>query len=371
MQKINLSQANALQSAIKSARLIEKQVKNYKSPAEAAIDLAELDDKFTKLYLAQQDYTPAQILNSFSKEDNEWIKEAVAINLNTDTHTLLFLLDSNIKAVNIAIAKNLKINNEIVNRLLLLEDEDINTALAGNENLPSIYFNMLSDKSFNTKLALAVNNSTPGVVLDTIVKSKDKRLLIACSINKNLSEKSFNELLKSKEEIVLAGLALNDHITTQQLSDIRNSTDSTLILKNVSENPKVSHEDLIYLASNKSALIRVSVAKNTKDQETLDLLSKDGSILVLEEVAKNPNTHDLSLKNLLEFDDKHLNEYISVHLNATPEILEEVFYASYWKTRLNVLDHYNCPENVINFALSDKSEKVRNKAKKLLEGGVL
>lgn len=231
--------------------------------------LEELANKYP-YGVASNPSTPPDLLEKLSNE----CPYQVASNPNAPKDLLEKWINHPDFNVRINIAKNLKASGELLKKLYELRKEHK-------------LYNYIKEDEEQLLTELARNPNTPGEVLSKILKE-------ILYLNKEEYEiENENEFLK-KETIEIIILSKKLSTAVPQLVAVSNDIKEKELI-NTTIDPTTSTFKLKIYAENKSELVRIAVAMNTKTpRETLEKLKNDDSKLV--RMAAIQTLNDLSIE---------------------------------------------------------------------------
>ena len=265
--------------------------------------------------------------------------------------------------------------------------------------------------SFARQLAIAANDSVPGILLAELAKYDSSSIRRRVSENPNSFSETLAMLAEDDDEYIRSSVASNvnssfvtltklakdtsdyirwnvaENVSTpyKVLAKLANDKESDYVREKVAKNPSTKSETLAKLAKDKIDSVRIKVAQNINSfPETLEKLSKDSASYVRRGVAENPNTPLETLDFLASDTDAHVRKNVARNvtcpseildilckdispsvrwcavkvLNPFPKTLEDLLKESTF-VRMSVADNINCPQDYLANLALDEDKYVR------------
>ncbi|MEC8009378.1 MAG: F-box protein [Pseudomonadota bacterium] len=225
--------------------------------ANTAKELYELHNPMITGFLAENDATPSDILDSICRDslaDGDMIMLAdLAKNTsctpktlqliwdNTDKHNLdirmnlaenpsipdaLFTIIMNQPELHQCLAQNPHLPTKHVNSLLQSTDNNVRYSLAQNEHLLGVADTLAGeDQPVTVRAAAASNPQLSDAMMDTLLKTGIKEILVGLTNNPDLEPKMMNTLALHEDKEVSSSAALSPKLTESTLNILSRSTE--------------------------------------------------------------------------------------------------------------------------------------------------
>ena len=317
-----------------------------------------LNDEF-KLVLTEKETDP-RVLAKLAKDNDKYVRQAVAENKNTSAETLALLARDNGKYIRQSVAAN---NNTSAETLALLaRDNDVSVReyVAKNHNTHSEIFALLAKDNYEIiRQSVAEHNNTSPEILDLLAKDNNTYVRQSVAANNNTSKETLDLLAKNNGVFVKRNVAKNNNTSQETLVLLAKDNDA-IVRTNVAGNNNTSPETLALLAKDRDVSVRQHVAKNNNtSKETLSLLYKDYDEDVRIYVAANNNTPTKILFLLAKSNSIYVKTHLALNSNMSPEILALLAKDKYTSIRQHVAEHNNTSPATLALLAKDNDVHVR------------
>jgi len=305
-----------------------------------------LNDEF-KLVLTEKETDP-RVLAKLAKDNDKYVRQAVAENKNTSAETLALLARDNGKYIRQSVAAN---NNTSAETLALLaRDNDVSVReyVAENNNTsPATLALLAKDNDLNVRQNVAANNNTSAETLALLARDNDVSVREYVAKNHNTHSEIFALLAKDNYEIIRQSVAEHNN-TSPEILDLLAKDNNTYVRQSVAANNNTSKETLDLLAKNNGVFVKRNVAKNNNtSQETLVLLAKDNDAIVRTNVAGNNNTSPETLALLAKDRDVSVRQHVAKNNNTSKETLSLLYKDYDEDVRIYVAANNNTPTKIL------------------------
>ena len=153
---------------------LREQMAENSSSAEELEELAEDDEDYVRILVAENSNTPSSILEKLAEDDNTSVRSGVAGNSNTPSSILEKLAEDDDFGVRYGVAQNNNTPDSLLEKLGKDEEQAVRYWVAQNENTPvSVLEKLAGDEEEDIRQQVAENKSTPVSVLQKMGMSKD------------------------------------------------------------------------------------------------------------------------------------------------------------------------------------------------------
>jgi len=164
----------------------DKVADNDNTPAEILEKLSNDDNRAVRSSVANNPNTPVEVLKKLA-DDNFWgVRDRVANNPNTPAEVLKELADDDYWGVRFLVANNPNTPVEVLKKLADDNDEEVRYVLADNPNTPVEVLERLADDSDEARYRLTNNPNTPVEVLKKL--ANDHHKLVRRNAKKRLNQ---------------------------------------------------------------------------------------------------------------------------------------------------------------------------------------
>lgn len=160
------------------------------------------------------------MLSYLSKDDNNYVRNCVALNKNTSIEVLQYLINDKDYYIRGQIARHPNTTYDMMHELSKDNNGYIHQCLVSN---PNVYFHMLKeDTSVDLRVRIAQNPLTPIAVLETLSKDKDIHVLYTVAKNNNTPEHILNDFAQSDMVEICRAVASNWYTPVDTLKQLMN-----------------------------------------------------------------------------------------------------------------------------------------------------
>ncbi|VEP13171.1 hypothetical protein H1P_1870015 [Hyella patelloides LEGE 07179] len=209
------------------------------------------------------------------------------------------------------------------------------------------------------KLALAENSQTPIEILNILVESEDRDVLINLVCNPDIPALILDKIANFDDDFLHSFIAQNPNTSGEILSNlVEKSTDITT-LREVAQNPNTPQETIDYLKENSSYLIRIALAKNSQISEATALfLIKDSSRKVRKYLAINLNISLKIIETLARDRSSYVQVGVAKNPHTPPEILAKLATSEDCKVRRGVAENPQATLQILKRLKQDEDRLV-------------
>jgi len=198
---------------------LREQMAENSSSAEELEELAEDDEDYVRILVAENSNTPSSILEKLAEDDNTSVRSGVAGNSNTPSSILEKLAEDDDFGVRYGVAQNNNTPDSLLEKLGNDEEQAVRYWVAQNENTPvSVLEKLAGDEEEDIRQQVAENKSTPVSVLQKMGISKDS------SSDEQKTEKNKYEL----SMVRIGGEVVVGSITKEQYDYWHNKSDEEI-----------------------------------------------------------------------------------------------------------------------------------------------
>jgi len=190
------------------------------------------------------------MLRKYAKDEDEELRQAVAENEFTPTDILTMLAMDNSKAIRRSVAQNIS-------------------------TPPKVLHKLSDDSSFNVQEAVASNISVTAEILKKLATNNNSNVRAAVANNPGTQAEILAELSKDENWYVRAKVASHLNTPVRVLRSLANDTDDS-VRCNVAENPNTPKHMLRLLARDKNSIVRYRIVCNPNTPiDVLEVLTND------------------------------------------------------------------------------------------------
>lgn len=232
---------------------------NRGSPAEIFAVLAKDRNEEVRRLVADNPATPAALLATLAADDSNDVKSTLAENPSTPADALEALVKQKIPKIKRLVARH---RNTPLKRLEALaghKEPLVRCAVAGNPNLPYALLEQLSqDSMLELTEAVAKHPHAPPRVLEGLTRHRERRVRAALALNPALPDALFRELAQDPAPAVKRALAENPRTPPAILKTLA-STGLERVHEALVNNPGTPASALAILALSGTVAIRLGV----------------------------------------------------------------------------------------------------------------
>ena len=153
---------------------LREQMAEISSSAEELEELAEDDEDYVRILVAENSNTPPSILEKLALDDDTSVRSGVAVNSNTPSSLLEKLALDDDFVVRYGVAQNNNTPVSLLEKLGNDEEQAVRYWVAQNENTPvSVLEKLAGDEEEDIRQQVVENKSTPVSVLERMGMIKD------------------------------------------------------------------------------------------------------------------------------------------------------------------------------------------------------
>ncbi len=328
-----------------------------------------------------------------SPESFNYILGAIASNPNMTEEWLIKMAKSNIIEVREGVAINPSVTPEILEELSDDLSYHVNIAVASSSVCtPDILRKLSTYENTKVRARVAINKNTPEDVLYELSKDSNPNVRTNVVRNINCPIDIYRELINDNSDLVTSAIASKNNCPLSILKRLMYS-DSEVTRRSVALNKNLT-PDLIDILTNDTEFVKAGLAMNPNCQsKQLIKICKNNNIRVINNSLRNRNCPKELVDNLLSIDDTKIKESILLSPRCPIDTLTD--YYNYFITKANFIEHYdsdisiedlkklsddkdvqirklilehpNCPIDIIIKYTNDIDEKLREEADKLLK----
>jgi hypothetical protein len=335
-------------------------VKVAQDPDTPPDELLRLSQHFYKdihQAVAANPSTPPTALARLAATTDIDVACTVARNLATPEESLLHLAKSASWEVQRHLVRNPNVTQKLLNQFADLKDYSLLLRFAENPRLkPDLISHLLdldSPMKLHLRCCIARNPATPLAVLRRLV-SENHLMADLVAFHPKADLGLITEAVESEYEHIRRSVLLSPNVSPE------------LALKLMADGVYPDRKDIaalldrlslqdIYTLSGfasldlKRAIIRSDIAQ----EDTLELLSKDGHRAIRREVALSLKTPPQLLVRLAHDRNKHVRAGVAANSNTSPPLLAELAKDRRWRVRAEVAQREDCPPEALKALAHD------------------
>lgn len=287
------------------------------------LELIMFANRRLKYVFASAHYTPDSVLEVLASESNEQLRVRVLKHPNTAARTLELLYRSGCSAqMTVLIAAHPNTPAKVLEEIQWQGSEKIRIALCGNRNTPLSAINeLLINSSLQEKKIIARNLLLNEQILETLWKKGDEYLRAEVVAHRSCPERLINKAIESRHVVVRQKLASNpvigEAIRHRLLMD-----DAPQVRVAIVRNQEVSEDELQQLCDDPSDRVRRNEARRAGLSATvIAQLARDNDIWVRRWVARNAGTPEKYLEKLAVDEDENVRRSVTRNESCSERLL--------------------------------------------------
>ncbi|WP_426039685.1 hypothetical protein [Brevundimonas sp. DC300-4] len=342
--------------------------KALQSSLERALEEMALNgDRYEKIRLAEDRFTPPGILEALAGSDNVVIRRTIA-KRKPCTQALLEALSKDDSAgVRYAIAGNRATPPHVLEALAKDQNPCIRWMVAENSVAPPALRSSMPRGPVgfrdwfrgNVNRLLANDDNTPPHVLEILASDYDK-LVRYCVAYHNFTPSQALEILARDGECDAREAVARHPTTPSQALEILARDGESEVRKLVAGHPTTPLQVIEILARDEDASVRGGVAQNPNAPERLlDLLARDGDADVREEMASHETAPERILDALARDEAASVRRHAAWNSNAPERLLDVLARDVDNEVRRVVARHPAVPSQALEILARDEDASVR------------
>ncbi|MBN1391478.1 MAG: DUF2330 domain-containing protein [Sedimentisphaerales bacterium] len=186
-------------------------------------------DEEVRQAVAENEFTPTDILTMLAMDNSEAIRRGVAQNISTPPKVLNKLCSDSSSNVQEAVASNISVTTEILKKLATNNNSNVRAAVAGNSRTQvDVLVELSKDENWYVRANVASHLNIPDDVLRSLANDKDDSVRCNVAENHNTPKDMLRLLARDKNLTVRYRIVCNPNTPTNVLKVLTNDTEKSV-----------------------------------------------------------------------------------------------------------------------------------------------